>query len=99
MRDTRRCSRRARRRSSIQPSRLEQALHFQLLTPDSMRLVPVYLSPADAAVREPNQRGPLELAPAAGSIGPAKPGQLADGLPYRDDFDVEDLADRFRLHW
>jgi hypothetical protein len=65
---------------------------------NSMRLVPVDLGTPQVAAGDADRSDTLEFTPTALTVLFAKPRELANGAPGRDDLDIGDRPDDLEVH-
>ena len=78
--------------------RVEEAFDLDATTADAVRLVPVRLREADAAIREPDVRDTFDFAPATFAILLSESAEVVNATTDRDHFNRLDRADNLKPH-
>jgi hypothetical protein len=76
----------------------QDTLDFVFFGADSMRLLPMNLSPSNRAISELDARNSLALPPASWPVNLVKSAPFADALPHSDRLDIGDRADNLEVH-
>src|SRR5437763_1720608 len=94
-----RCTRRAVSMGTLTWCRIsKQLLDLEFLAPDSSRLIPVYFSEVDRAIRQSHPRNALAFTPAPASVDASQSSDLADSRPCGEGLDIGNLAQNLASH-
>ncbi len=77
---------------------IQKTLDSDLSSADAVRFKPMQFGQANCTIEQTNDCRPLQFSPAASAIPLSQKGKNADTLAYGYPFDVDDIANDFKLH-